>query len=311
MEGATVVNACYGGTAALFNSVAWVESSAWDGRYALVVCGDIAVYAAGPARPSGGCGTVAMLIGPDAVLVLDPAARASTSANQYDFYKPVKGGASEYPEVDGKLSQTCYLAALDECYQRLAAKLAAPRNGAEPCGLSLDAGVDRVVMHSPYNKLVQKGLARLAFMDLRRAAAAGQDPAAKALSAGLEADAAELLAGWCGKPLEESYTCRPLEMAARALAAPAYATKARPSERLSQELGNCYTASLYMNIISLVSSEGAALAGQRVLAYSYGSGYIASMFILRGGDAARLDALRTAIDLPARLAARHKVTPAR
>jgi 3-hydroxy-3-methylglutaryl CoA synthase len=30
------------GTAALLNSVAWVESSAWDGRWAVVVCGDIA-----------------------------------------------------------------------------------------------------------------------------------------------------------------------------------------------------------------------------------------------------------------------------
>lgn len=32
-------NACYGGTAALLNSLAWVESSAWDGRYAIVVAG--------------------------------------------------------------------------------------------------------------------------------------------------------------------------------------------------------------------------------------------------------------------------------
>ncbi len=29
VEGATVVNACYGGTASFFNSAAWVESSEW------------------------------------------------------------------------------------------------------------------------------------------------------------------------------------------------------------------------------------------------------------------------------------------
>jgi hydroxymethylglutaryl-CoA synthase len=29
MEGATTINACYGGTAAFFNSAAWVESSEW------------------------------------------------------------------------------------------------------------------------------------------------------------------------------------------------------------------------------------------------------------------------------------------
>lgn len=32
VEGVDSTNACYGGTAALFNSVAWVESSAWDGN---------------------------------------------------------------------------------------------------------------------------------------------------------------------------------------------------------------------------------------------------------------------------------------
>lgn len=41
------------------------------GRYALVVAGDIAVYATGSARPTGGAGAVAMLIGPNAPLAFD------------------------------------------------------------------------------------------------------------------------------------------------------------------------------------------------------------------------------------------------
>ncbi|CAM9206647.1 unnamed protein product [Discosporangium mesarthrocarpum] len=102
VEGVTSYNACYGGSAALFNSVAWVESSEWDGRYALVVCGDIAVYEVGPARPTGGCGAVAMLIGADAPLVLEPGVRSSHSRDVYDFYKP---NHSEFAEVDGRLSQ--------------------------------------------------------------------------------------------------------------------------------------------------------------------------------------------------------------
>ena len=56
MEGVDSTNACYGGTAALFNSISWVESSAWDGRLALAVCADIAAYAPGAARPTGGAG---------------------------------------------------------------------------------------------------------------------------------------------------------------------------------------------------------------------------------------------------------------
>lgn len=67
-QGVDSLNACYGGTAALFNAVNWVESRAWDGRLALVVAADIAMYAAGPARPSGGCGAIAMLVGGASVL---------------------------------------------------------------------------------------------------------------------------------------------------------------------------------------------------------------------------------------------------
>ncbi len=79
LEGVDTLNACYGGTNALFNAVQWIESSYWDGRYAIVVAGmplfrfrfcllnlcigDIAIYAEGNARPTGGCGACAMLIG--------------------------------------------------------------------------------------------------------------------------------------------------------------------------------------------------------------------------------------------------------
>ena len=63
LQGVDNVNACYGGTAALYNAVNWIESRAWDGRYALVVASDEAIYPKGPARPSGGAGAIAFLVG--------------------------------------------------------------------------------------------------------------------------------------------------------------------------------------------------------------------------------------------------------
>lgn len=71
IEGIDSKNACYGSTAALFNAVNWVESTSWDGRNAIVVAGDIAIYAEGPARPAGGAGACAMLIGPNAPVVVE------------------------------------------------------------------------------------------------------------------------------------------------------------------------------------------------------------------------------------------------
>ena len=41
------------------------------GRYAIVVMGDIAVYAEGNARCTGGAGAIAFLVGKDAPLVID------------------------------------------------------------------------------------------------------------------------------------------------------------------------------------------------------------------------------------------------
>lgn len=59
-QGVDLVQACYGGTAAVQNAVNWVESRSWDGRYAVVVMADISLYAKGPARPTSGARCAAL-----------------------------------------------------------------------------------------------------------------------------------------------------------------------------------------------------------------------------------------------------------
>lgn len=195
LEGVTSVNACYGGTAALFNSIAWVESSEWDGRFALVVCGDIAVYESGPARPTGGCGALALLIGPNAPLALEPGVRASHALDIMDFYKPRH---SEYAMVDGKLSQWAYLSSVDSCYAGYKAKYAKRYPDAAP--ITQDH-FDYFAFHSPYNKLVQKGFGRLSFMDARQSAA----PCGES----------NPLAPYTSLPLSETYENRDVENACK------------------------------------------------------------------------------------------------
>ena len=108
-----------------------------------------------------------MLIGPDAPLALEPS-RATHAMDVWDFYKPHH---SEYAAVDGKLSQACYLRSVDACWRGLRAK--AP--------LSTAVGAfDHCVFHAPYNKLVQKGFARLALGDAVLGGAAGQPCSADA-----------------------------------------------------------------------------------------------------------------------------------
>ncbi|KAM0750580.1 hydroxymethylglutaryl-CoA synthase [Meredithblackwellia eburnea MCA 4105] len=266
IEGIDSKNACYGGTAALFNAINWVESSSWDGRYALVVAGDIAIYAAGGARPVGGAGSVAMLIGPDAPLAFETV-HGTHMANVYDFYKPHL--TSEYPEVDGPLTQTSYPSTLEKAYDHFRAKEARRLNGAK--GQLKDVTIDDfdyLVFHSPYGKLVQKGFARLAYNDyLSNPTAAKYASIPPALG---ELDRSTTL---LNKEVEKAFI---------ALSAGDFKAKTGPSTLTSKKLGNMYTASVYGALASLIDTvPSAELQGKRVAMYSYGSGLAASFFSLR------------------------------
>jgi len=119
ISGVDNYNACYGGTAAFLNSLDWLQSPSWksDGRYAIVVCVDIADLNAEQSFLNG-ASAVAILLGPDAPVVVEPE-RASCMLNTWDFYKPV-GWKDSYPLMrDGKHSIDCYMQCLDECYQKL------------------------------------------------------------------------------------------------------------------------------------------------------------------------------------------------
>ncbi|KAK4488225.1 hypothetical protein RD792_003970 [Penstemon davidsonii] len=293
IEGVDSSNACYGGTAALFNCVNWVESSSWDGRYGLVVCTDSAVYAEGPARPTGGAAAVAMLIGPNAPIVFESKLRASHMAHAYDFYKPDL--ASEYPVVDGKLSQTCYLMALDSCYKSLCNKY----EKLEGKQFSV-ADADYFVFHSPYNKLVQKSFARLLYNDFLRGASS-IDEAAK-----------EKLAPFLSLTNDESYQSRDLEKASQQVAKPFYDSKVQPSTLIPKQVGNMYTASIYAAFASLLHNKNSSLAGQRVILFSYGSGLAASIFSLRfseGEHPFSLSNIATIMNVSEKLKSRHEFPP--
>ncbi|AES76949.1 putative hydroxymethylglutaryl-CoA synthase [Medicago truncatula] len=262
IEGVDSTNACYGGTAALFNCVNWVESSSWDGRYGLVVCTDSAVYAEGPARPTGGAAAIAMLVGPDAPIAFESKLRGSHMSHAYDFYKP--NLASEYPVVDGKLSQTCYLMALDSCYRVFCEKF----EKSEGKHFSM-ADSDYFVFHSPYNKLVQKSFGRLYFNDFLRNPSFVDEVSRQAL------------APYASLTGDESYQSRDLEKANQQAAKKIYDAKVQPSTLIPKQVGNMYTASLYAAFASLLHNKHDSLVGKRVVMFSYGSGLTSTMFSFR------------------------------
>ncbi|XP_050296610.1 hydroxymethylglutaryl-CoA synthase 1 [Anthonomus grandis grandis] len=262
IEGIDTTNACFGGTAALFNAISWVESSAWNGRYALVVAGDIAVYAKGPARPTGGTGAVAMLIGPNAPLVFDRGLRGCFFKHAYDFYKPDL--TSEYPVVDGKLSVQCYLEALDSCYQLYCQK--AEKLMQKSVTIN---SFDGILFHTPYCKLVQKSVGRLALNDFVKTSADKK----KSQYPGFEA--------FENVKLQDSYFDRDVEKAFLNVSKECFDKKTKPSLLVATNVGNMYTSSLYGGLVSyIVSKNMSELENNRVALFSYGSGLASSFYSL-------------------------------
>ncbi|KAF9581607.1 Hydroxymethylglutaryl-CoA synthase, cytoplasmic [Lunasporangiospora selenospora] len=291
VEGIDTKNACYGGTASVFHAVNWVESSSWDGRYAIVVSADIAAYAEGPARPTGGAGAVAILIGPNAPVVFDQGVRSTHMNHLWDFYKPELG--SEYPTVDGHFSNTCYIRSVDACYSLFAKKFT-KRYGANPDKLIKSQDLDHCVFHAPNCKLVQKAYGRMAYNDmLQDPENEDYAPIKEYLKFGLS---------------EESYYDKGLERAMMQFTKADYQKKVLPSLYASTNVGNMYTASVWACVSTLFSeTSDEELLNKRVGIYSYGSGSAASFFSVK--VVGSTEKFRETLQIKKRLTERTKIAP--
>lgn len=292
-----------GGTNAVFNSINWIESSAWDGRDAVAVAGDIALYSKGNARPTGGAGCIAMLIGPDAPLVFEPGLRGSYITHAYDFYKPDL--TSEYPYVDGQFSLQCYTEAVDACYkaynareEKLKARMNGHANGngahtEETTKTAIDR-FDYMAFHAPTCKLVSKSYARLLYNDFLN------DPESPAFK--------EVAPELRDIEYKKSLSDKNVEKTFMALTKKRFAERVQPAIDVATMCGNMYCGSVYGGLVGLISNiSPQQLLGKRLGVFSYGSGLASSMFSIKVvGDVSRL---AEKVDLQQRLAARAIVPP--
>ncbi|KAI9324296.1 hydroxymethylglutaryl-CoA synthase [Zopfochytrium polystomum] len=188
LEGSDCITACYGGTAAFFNAVAWVQSEAWNGKLAIVVASDV-YQGKSELHFLAGAGAVAMLIGPRANVVLGRP-RGTVMTHSWDFYRPV-GKQDGLPVVKAKESVDEYVRAAHVCHQRFTARLAAtgaPRPS--PLSTRLVDAYDHVVLHCTTSSMAKRGVAALVKADgAERAAEAASRAFETKARGGLEANA--------------------------------------------------------------------------------------------------------------------------
>jgi len=228
--------------------------------------------------------------------------------------------------VDGPLSITSYITALDNSYSRFREKHARAQGRREKLAgtnghvnghangqnghangnghtngtasskavISL-ADFDYPIFHSPYGKLVQKGHARLLYNDF---VANPADPRFASVPTPEE---------FLALSPAQSIKSKELEKAFVGVAAADYKKRVAPGMSLAKRCGNMYTASLYGGLVSLVSNvEPSELLGKRISMFAYGSGCASSFYAIRvKGDTTEI---REKIDLKNRIQAM-KVVP--
>jgi hydroxymethylglutaryl-CoA synthase len=140
LEGVDNISACYGGTAALLNTIAWLRSGAAGKRYGIVVATDTAYMDSADVGWLGS-GAMAMLIGPEPAIEIR-SEHVSYMKNAADFFQP-RHSKQLSPYMDGNGSMQCYLSALKYTTEMMKARH----------GVSLSS-IDKVAVHGGVCKSV-------------------------------------------------------------------------------------------------------------------------------------------------------------
>ncbi|GKT26323.1 hypothetical protein ADUPG1_013321 [Aduncisulcus paluster] len=283
------VAACYGGSCALFECCDWCRLPEHSDEYAVVVAVDTAVYDNKNYISSGGCGAVAMLIGSDAPLSLLPS-RVSICEHMYDFYKPCP--SSPFPLVESRLSVECYMKACLMCYIELQKK--------QRSGSGSGSGDERIIhssktvkdfslslFHTPFSKMVQRAHALLVKLDSLPSSSSSLSSSSLSSSVMKEWVTSKDIVRASVKEVKKDLVL--IDKLNAALA-------------LSSMVGNTYSAAIFLSLasgiatqlLSSLSDEDkeedshdpklehlSAKIGNEILVFSYGSGFTASMYVIR------------------------------
>ena len=205
-----------------------------------------------------------------------------------------------------------YLTALDHTTRALRDRMPSWRAAAaQDARGALLQNIDHAVFHAPYNKMVQKAWRRLQLLDSTESTQpptpSGASPASDsppAMTSPLAADAAA--------PLDTVVAALPQKSSV--LDDPSWHAAVAAGAHGQRLVGNCYCASVFVGLASLVEAHGRALCGQQVLLFSFGSGVASSVMMLQGRQPAQgpfsLEVMASRIRLRARLEARRSYPPA-
>jgi hydroxymethylglutaryl-CoA synthase len=259
--------ACIGATDALESCLDWVAGN--KERMAIVVASDVAKY---ELESSGeytqGAGAVAVLVKWNPRLLVIPRQFGVAMESVHDFYKPRREQFTETPVFDGPFSNQCYQNRMSEALQHFREISGAT----EP---ALSTRWERMIFHLPYS-FHGKRIYVEEFINERKAAG---DWMAICETNGIEEPHPLTL----NEPLAFDKKWQAFVKAASQTAEYRRFVKQKleKAQRASSEVGNLYTASIFMALMSTLAAdfdENNRITGKRFGFVAYGSGSKSKVF---------------------------------
>ncbi len=256
--------ACIGAVDALESCLDWVAAD--PERIAVVVASDIAKYElASTGEYTQGAGAVALLVRWHPRLLVLPRVYGVSMHSVHDFFKPRREQFCETPVFDGPFSNQCY-------QDRMSAALLHFRRVSGAAEPALSDRWARMIFHLPY---AFHGKRIFVEEFVREQEAAGRWPPVAA-AAGLPETV----------PTVGSMPPKAYQGFLRAVGqSEAYRRfvrlKLEKAQRASSEVGNLYTASIFMALMSTLAAdagENSRLSGKRIGFIAYGSGSKSKVF---------------------------------
>ena len=257
--------ACLGGSYALMDTCNW--ASLRPNRVGIVVCTDEAKYDfLSSGEPTQGAGAVALLVGGNPRLMsLNFTDVGVFTSDIDDFFRPT---GKETPIVNGNLSTFSYLYAMreafDSCWGMYKDK--------EKKDVHFTDVIDYFVLHTPYPNLVKHAAAMLIRHELRHTNRWKED-IEKLHSVYNSGKTIEDIFS-DGETFDKDYRLRKEIMKTEEFKR-FYDLKIAPGMWVPSEVGNTYTASIFLSLISLLEIEREKKKlheGQKIGFGGYGSG---------------------------------------
>jgi len=256
--------ACVGATYAVIDRLAYIASGWNKAEYSIVVATDIARYELNSAgEPTQGAAAVALLLKENPrLLAYEPEFTGFGTVDDRDFFRPIERKTAV---VDGQYSIGCYLRDMRiaaDAYKQNMLRLGMLKSLRE----SVSDKIDLAAFHTPFPKMVQYAFASFLIHDWRGLPewkkileAIGPEPDRKGLS-DVEFYVSEEYKNFRRKFTKTEEFRRE------------YESKVANSLIALREIGNSYTASVWLGVESQFETRSEDLAGKRFGVGSYGSG---------------------------------------